>query len=528
MVVLFLLYGKLSATGYCFYIQFTDKNNSPYTLSNPAEYLSARAIERRAFFNIPIDSTDMPVNPQYVKQLADKGLPVFATTKWLNGVTVVLNDSAQIEQAKSLPFVKYIQYTGILPETSNAFPAPSKIKTAEYNYGDAEQQINLHNGKFLHQNGYSGENIHIAIFDTGFNGVNTNPAFQRMQDEGRLIDTKDFVNPLSDIFAENMHGALALSTMAAEIDNVYVGTAPKASYLLIRTESVEGEYLYEPDLWISGAEYADSLGVDVMTTSLGYTTFDDPTMNYSYSDLDGKTARASIAANMAFEKGILVVNSAGNEGNSGWKYISVPADAEGVITVGSVTTDSVRSIFSSLGPTYDGRIKPNLCAIGNSTALLDKNGSPTYGSGTSFSTPIIAGLMACYLQAAKALEPTLSLQEIKNNIYEAANQHSSPNNETGYGIPDFEKALKKLLLNSLIQVSDNNTKNMVFKFCIRKDNVKQILRIPTEKVYPSGIISIYSTSGQLILRQNFTQPMIQIGAKSLPKGIYILKIENSP
>lgn len=528
IVVLSLLYGKLGATDYCFYIQLTDKNNSPYTLSNPADYLSVRAIERRAFFNIPIDSTDLPVNPQYVTQLANKGLQVFATTKWLNGVTVVLNDSTQIEQAKSLPFVKSVQYTGLLPDNKNLSPAPSKTKTAEYNYGDAEQQINLHNGKYLHQNGYTGENIHIAIFDTGFRGVNANPAFKLLRDEGRLIDTKDFVNPQSDIFTENIHGAFTLSTMAAEINDFYIGTAPKASYLLIKTESFYDEYLFEPDLWISGAEYADSLGVDVMTTSLGYTTFDDPAMNYTYSDLDGKTARASIAANMAFEKGILVVNSAGNEGNNDWKYISVPADAEGVITVGSVTKDSVHNIFSSLGPTYDGRIKPNLCAIGSSTALLDIDGSLTYGSGTSFSTPIIAGLVACYLQAAKTLQPSLTLQEIKNNIYESANQYSNPNNKVGYGIPDFKKALNKILLNSLIQISDNNTKNKVFKVYIREDNTKQILQIPTEKTHSSGVLSLYSTSGQLILRQKFTHPMIQLDTKGLPKGIYILKIENLP
>lgn len=521
--------GNINAVGYYFYIQLTDKNNSPHSLSNPSEYLSARALERRAFFNIPVDSTDLPVNPQYIKQLSDQGLSVYASSKWLNGVTVLLRDSAQIALAKSFPFVKSVQYTGKTYENPAVHPAPSKVKAADFDYGEALQQISQLNGQALHQNAFSGENIHIAVIDAGFNSVNTNPAFQNMRSEGRLLGTKDYINPQSNIYAEDLHGAFSLSTMAAEINGIYVGTAPKSSYLLLRTEAAEGEYLYEPDLWISATEYADSLGIDVTTTSLGYTTFDDPAMDYKYSDLDGKTARASIAANMAFKKGILVVNSAGNEGNKDWKYISVPADADGVLTVGAVTKDSVRSFFSSFGPTYDGRIKPELSANGSTTALVHKDGAPTYGSGTSFSCPIIAGLAACYLQAAKTLNPSLSLTEIRKNIYESASRFANPNNEIGYGIPDFNKSFKKILLSASNQVSSKNlAEKNVFKIYIGEYNVNQILEISLENNQSSGSINLYSTTGQLVLQQNFSHSTVQIDTSNLPKGFYIVKIENTP
>lgn len=520
--------GNINAAGYFFYIQLTDKNNSPYSLSNPSAYLSERAIERRAFFNIPVDSTDLPVNPQYINQLTDKGLGVYATTKWLNGVTVLLKDSAQIEYAKSFSFVKSVQYTGKTYENSTVLPAPSKVNTADYNYGEAFQQISQLNGHALHQNGFLGENIHIAVIDAGFRSVNTNPGFQLMRNEGRLLGTKDFVNPLSDIFAEDSHGAFSLSAMASEIDGTHVGTAPKASYLLLRTEATIGEYLYEPDLWISAMEYADSLGVDVSTTSLGYTTFDDPAMDYKYSDLDGKTARASIVANLAFNKGILVVNSAGNEGNKPWKHIGVPADAEGVLTVGAVNKDSIRSFFSSFGPTADGRTKPNLCANGSTPRLLHADGSIFYGSGTSFSGPIIAGLAACYLQAAKTLKPSLSLNEIRNNIYESSSRYLNPNNEIGYGIPDFNKSLNGLLFTSIDQISSKNlVKNSVFKIYIGENNPYQIMEIPLEENQFSGFISLYSAAGQLIFKQNFSHSLVQIDTKNLSKGIYIVKIERT-
>lgn len=523
LFLIHLTFGTAKATGYYFYVQLKDKNDSPFSLSNPDEFLSQRAIERRTYYNVPIDSTDFPVNPQYIKQISDLGIHVHCTTKWLNGATILVKDTAVIASVRMLPFVKFAQYTGITNENP-VIPTPqSKIKNTDFDYGIAAAQINQMNGRVLHQNGFSGENIHVAVIDAGFNGVDTNPAFQALRDENRLLDTKDFVNPQSNIYAEDGHGALVLSTMAAEVNGTFVGTAPKASYLLIRTEAVNGEYPCEPDFWVSGIEYADSAGVDLATTSLGYTTFDDAAMNYTYAQLDGKTIRASIAANMAYKKGILLLNSAGNEGNKSWKYISVPADAEGVITVGSVTKDSIPSAFSSFGPAADGRIKPELCATGSSSALVNTNGTTAYGNGTSFSAPILAGLTACYLQATKEKNPAHTLSEIRNYLYQSGHIYQNPTTQMGYGIPDFSIVYDSLEKSSVFQVFSENNK-MAHKILIKKETALK-LRIPDSYSHYSNIVKIYSISGQLCAEIKTINKTITIDSGRLETGVYIIHLE---
>ena len=517
--------GNINAAGYFFYIQLTDKNNSPYSLSNPSSYLSERAIERRAFFNVPVDSTDLPVNPQYLSQLTGTGVKIHCTTKWLNGVTVMMKDTSAAAQLRLLPFVKYVQYTGITQVYDNIAPIPSKVKAAETDYGVAAVQLDQMNGRILHQNGYKGENMHIAVLDAGFRNVNTNPAFNILRNEGRVSGTKDFVNPYSNIYLEDAHGAYVLSTMAAELEGTYVGTAPEASYLLIRTESAEGEYLCEPDFWVSGIEYADSAGVDLATTSLGYTTFDDSAMNYTYAEMNGKTARASIAATMAFKKGIMLLNAAGNDGNKTWKYIGVPGDAEGVITVGSVRKDSVYSTFSSIGPSADGRIKPELAALGTSTYVISTSGSTANASGTSFATPVLAGITACYLQASKSLKPHLTLPEIQNNLFKTGHLYNNPTAETGYGIPDFQKAFYELTSNTVSQTqADQLSQKKAIKLLIDNSKRNILIKLNTQNHTEIGIVRVFSLTGQIVSEKSYSGSYIQINTEKLEKGIYLIQI----
>jgi len=524
--ILFLFPLSADATTYYFYVQLKDKHNSPYTLANPSSYLSTRAIARRAYYSIPVDSTDLPVNPAYISQIANLGIHVHCKTKWLNGVTLLMADTTIMSQVRALPFVKFVQYTGLTNDNLTA-GSPQKISNqTNFNYGVAATQINQMNGSVLHNNSFRGENIYISVIDDGFQNVNLNPAFDSLRMENRLLGTKDFVNPASDIYDQDSHGAKVLSCMAANIPGKYLGTAPKASYLLIRTENAIGEYLCEADFWTSGIEYADSTGVDVSTSSLGYTTFNDSKMNFTYSDLNGKTARASIAADMAVKKGIVLLNSAGNEGDKTFKYISVPSDAEGVITVGSVSSTGVVSGFSSFGPTSDGRVKPELCAMGSSSTLVAYSDSiiVIQGSGTSYSCPILAGLTACYLQAAKAKMPSHTLSILKNNLIESGSLYSSPTNQMGYGIPDFSKAY-----NAINKTNIENTYNNI--------NVKISIN-SQEKILKIGILDnnvnlsdanliIYSVSGQVSLKEPLRSRYSDIDIASLGKGIYVLSIQNN-
>ena len=520
---LFLSTSSLFGTEYFFFVQFTDKNNTPFTLDKPSEFLSERALERRRYFRLECDSTDLPINPEYVKNIELKGFATHNVTKWFNGITISTQDSVSVDILKDFHFVKQIEYTGKRTDRRKTVKKSAAtfrdFLTDSGQYGFANEQIEQIKGKYLHSLGFRGNDVHIAVLDAGFQEVDITRAYNSLFLQNRLLGTKDFVEENSDIYQKHYHGAYVLSTMAAYIPDTFIGMAPEASYWLIRTEDTNSEYPMEMDFWVSGAEYADSIGADVINSSLGYTVFDNPMLNLSYEDLDGKTTRISRAATLASEKGIIVVNSAGNEGDKSWKKIGAPADAEGIITVGGVNASGTPSNFSSHGFSYDGRIKPEIVARATETAIMI-NDDATERSGTSFASPIIAGMMACFLQAVKESFDYMSLEDILNIVFESANLYHKPNERMGYGIPNFEEAAKFLLSPSKETIYTPEYIN------IYTDTMSKTLNIllSSQYDYKKVTIQLYSITGELMTQLNFATTHLQINTSQYPSGIYALRL----
>ena len=394
-----------------YWIQFTDKNNSSYSLDIPQNFLSQRAIERRNRYNIEYRFSDLPVNKNYVDSLKRLGLKILNTSKWLNGAIVESSDIDLLDTITRISFIK--QFNSEKKEVQRKIPSLQRNAEAllhkdfiennysVYDYGESFNQIELSNGHVLHNKGFNGKGMWVAILDAGFYKVNELDGFDSLWTENRILGTRDFVkgNSVEVSFGTSTHGMQVLSTMAGNIPGYLIGTAPKASYYLLRSEDGNSENIIEEFNWTSAAEYADSLGVDVINTSLGYSDFDDASVSHVYEDLDGKTTVVARAATMCARKGMLVVVSAGNEGNDAWKYISSPADADSVLTVGSIDYQGNYSSFSSIGPSADWRTKPNVMAKGSATTVQSTSGGVSVSYGTSFSGPVMAGMMTSLWQA---------------------------------------------------------------------------------------------------------------------------------
>ncbi len=424
-------------------VRFSDKENSPYSISDPGAYLSTRAILRRYRAGIPIGEDDLPVNPAYVDALRDLGdLRVLARLKWFNAVLIETSDSAVVAAIADIPFVDKVEAR--TPAKLIDFPDDHvgfSPKSDGEEYGGARTQIAMLNGLELHEEGFRGAGMVIAVLDAGFRDVEEAPAFARLYEEGRVWATKNFVDTSLDVYRDHFHGSYVLSTMAAYMPDTMIGTAPDAAYVLCLTEDVSQERRVEGVWWAAAVEYADSMGADVVNSSLGYSLFDVADENYSYEDMDGHTTLITRAANRAAEKGMLVVNSAGNSGNQPWYYITAPADGDGVLAVGAVTADSMAGNFSSRGPRADGVVKPDVMALGVGAAFANMRGEVLTGNGTSFASPIIAGMAASLWQSV----PEATAMEVKNAIVRSAHLYHAPNDSMGYGIPDFALARQLLV-----------------------------------------------------------------------------------
>lgn len=428
-----------------YWVQFRDKANNTYSLSRPLEFLSPRALDRRAKYDIRLDSTDLPLTESYVQAVANTGATIHSKSKWLNAVTIQTSNDTILNTISALPFVASVSPVAavFIQSTNDAQQQQSIVKVCDSSsyYGGADNQVTMVNGDYLHNLGYWGEGMQIAVLDAGFTNADKIAALDSLRDNSRILGTWDFVNNNENVYHLADHGRNVLSIIAGNQPGTYVGSAPRASYYLFVTEDVASEFKVEEGNWIAAAEYADSVGVDMITTSLGYTTFDDNSMSYTYSNMNGHTARISQGANAAANKGILVVSSAGNEGTSNWHYISAPADADSVMAVGAVNPVRQLANFSSRGPAYGGAVKPNVAGQGQSTAYIDANGNVAYGNGTSYSGPLIAGFTACLWQADR----TKNNMDIIQLVQHTASIANHPNDSIGYGIPDYEKALTELL-----------------------------------------------------------------------------------
>ncbi|MEA1875180.1 MAG: S8 family serine peptidase [Bacteroidota bacterium] len=501
-----------------YWIQFTDKANNNYELSQPDQFLSQKSLDRRTNQNISIDYKDLPVSIFYLDSLSNMGINIRYTSKWLNGAAI---QSADTELIDTIENVEFISEKFIIRELIEYPKSAKATKENALNYGYSENQISMLNGHILHNQGYTGQNMLIAVLDSGFLGVPSLSSFQALLNENRVIDTRDFVDGDNDVYAHHNHGRAVLSILAAREEDSLVGSAPDANYLLLRTEDAASEQLIEEYNWIAAAEYADSVGADIISVSLGYTEYDNEIWSYSNDDLDGRTAPISIAATIAASRGILVLTAAGNSGNDTNPKISTPADADSILTIGATNNEGEYASFSSIGYSADGRVKPDIVAQGEATWFQGGDGQFESGNGTSFSTPIASGLTACLWQA----NPQMSNMEILRAIQESSSQYENPDQYLGYGIPDFASANLALKNINYTSFGDEMLTNLYPNPC---SNVLQIefYSVDTQKLE----ISIVNMQGQIVYKQ--AHPVYRTSyntlnindVANLPKGMYILRI----
>ncbi|NDF97659.1 MAG: T9SS C-terminal target domain-containing protein [Chitinophagia bacterium] len=496
-----------------------NKGGNTFTIGNPSAYLSARAIQRRANQQINLDSTDLPVTTAYLDAIrAISGVTVVNVSKWLNAVCIQTSNAATLAAVQQLPFV---QRTGGLADRSMTGRGIDKFIESElltpleeiaakneglagdfYNYGSsAGNEIKLHKGEFLHNIGLRGQGMHIAMLDGGFFNYNSLRAFDSVNRNGQILSTWDFVSRNATVSDDHPHGMQCLSTIAANIPGQFVGKAPQASFHLFRTEDVNSEYPIEEFNWVCAAERADSIGADLISSSLGYYDFDNPVFNYTYSQLNGNTTLSVRGADWAAKKGLLVFNSAGNEGNSAWRYIITPADGDSVLAIGAVNALGTVGSFSSYGPATGGRIKPDIASVGVAAVVQSSNNNIATANGTSFSCPNMAGLGACLWQGF----PEFNNMKIAEALKRSGSRYTTPDDRMGYGIPDLQQAFSWLL-------SEYATVSAQLNSCVATINWKskdvESMRYELQRMLPgeTNYTTIYQTSpaaGQVLRNNNY-------------------------
>ncbi|WP_196886468.1 S8 family serine peptidase [Aureivirga sp. CE67] len=501
------------------WIYFKDKQETEKYFETPTLMLSERALARREKQNISLDEKDIPITLNYISEIKNsEGIQILAKSKWLNALHIQ-GTFEQISDLLNKEFVLKIEYAD-KTLNQNTFskqiqPRKNKLQskfetTESYNYGDARNQIEMLKGEQLHYLGYTGNDIHIAVMDAGFPNVDNLEAFKYLRDQNKILGGYDYVLDSENFYTGGSHGTMVLSNIAGNIKNEYVGTAPNASFYLFITEDGSKETPVEESNWVEALEKADSLGVDIVNTSLGYTEYDNPNYSHTYNDLDGKTAFASRGAEAAFSRGMLLVNSAGNSGNSSWKYVGIPADAPSVLSIGAVDENEVIAIFSSYGPTADNRLKPDVCAQGRNIPIINPQGEIQVSNGTSFSSPVLTGVIACLWEAF----PEKTNNEIVEMVKKSAHLYNNPNNHEGYGIPNMEKI-----------ILENNIQNN-FTTSFYPNPVDDVLKINSKIKGDMYEINIFDVLGRNVLSRKMKASEKSINISTLTSGTYIVEFKN--
>lgn len=509
-------------------VVFKDKIGSKFSTEKPNEFLSSRSIARRKTQGIQITNHDFPPNATYIDQVTNQGAKIRYKSKWLNAVLVECSKEV-IDKIKTLNFVKEIEgktdikgkglsNSGIsLKNSENKFESISE----NFNYGGSKNQIEMIGIDKMHENGFTGKGVLIGILDSGFLNANKMTAFSKIFTENRVIDTYDFVDNEKSVYEDHSHGTNVMSCIGTNLTGELIGTAPDATFALFRTEDVFSETKIEEVYWLLGAEYADSLGVDIINSSLGYYSFDNPLQNYRYEDLNGNKTISARAADWAASKGIMVVVSAGNEGANSWGKISTPADADSILAVGAVNNLGSYVAFSSRGFRTDGKIKPEIAAKGQGTTLAYQNNSIGTGNGTSFSAPLISGAVACFKQAF----PNLTTEELRLLIIKSGSQFATPNELLGYGIPNFYTAYE---LYKLEEALKNSGKEIVLYPNPLKKNENLNIYFNQKDSNLVNDIKLYDTNGKLVFetKKNGKLATLNFTNIFIVPGVYYVKISN--
>lgn len=501
---------------------FTDKEGTTYSTLDPSEFLSERAITRRLNQGIDVVEQDLPVNSTYVQGVRETGADVFFQSKWFNGVLVQC-DQSLIPAIENLSFVDRVEFVAPQNKLQKSSGGRTKFNLRKKSGKSGEEtanQLGMIGIPQLHQDGYNGSGLIVAVFDAGFHGVNTTAPFSHLfeQEKIDLEASHDFVYNTKNVFSYDDHGTEVFSVIAAEIPDVFNAGAPGASFQLYVTEDADDEHRIEEYNWVFAAERADSAGVDIINSSLGYYDFDIVSMNYTKEQMNGQTAVITRGAQYAADRGMVVVTSAGNEGNvASWRIISAPADANDVLAVGSVDAAGTRSNSSSIGPTADGRIKPDVAARGVAVRTIGSDGNLTSSSGTSLSAPLITSLVACVWQRF----PELTNLEVMDLIRNSGSQASNPDNLLGYGIPNY-------VVMSAYKVQREQRDLFVLYPNPVSDSL--VISAKNPESASDASLSILNTNGRLLLQQNMRfsskEKFYQVDVSALPVGLYFLRIES--